>query len=388
MSHDAVDVALDQQCAVLRLDRRACEVGPVEQVALGVERGLRRVELLPLLVPEPATAEGDDPALKIADREQEASAEAVVGASAILARDRQARGDQRLLRDLLGPHEGEQRLPPLGRVAEAEMPGDPGVDPALAEIRARPLAGWLPERVREEAPGELHHVEELLAARVAAPGPVLVGQRDPGGLRQGADRFGEREAILAHDEAEGVAPDATAEAVENALSRIDRERRCFLGMERAEPLPVGSGLAKVHEPADEVDDVDGGSDVVEQGLRILHLPDLQRGHGRSRSALRWLTVAERLDQRVTGQEVADRLSERAATLPMDQSYAREARKKGIVEIFLDAVPRLVAGVSQQQNLGSDRAGGGCVGGVAGLPHTRPPPGRHWVRRRRPQDREG
>src|SRR5207249_5691170 len=152
-------------------------------------------------------------------------------------------------------------------------------------------------------------------------------------------------------------PDATAEAVENALSRIDRERRCFLGMERAEPLPVGSGLAKVHEPADEVDDVDGGSDVVEQGLRILHLPDLQRGHGRSRSALRWLTVAERLDQRVTGQEVADRLSERAATLPMDQSYAREARKKGIVEIFLDAVPRLVAGVSQQQDLGSDRAGG-------------------------------
>src|SRR5205823_10448117 len=46
---------------------------------------------------------------------------------------------------------------------------------------------------------------------------------------------------------------------------------------------------------------------------------------------------------------------------MDQSYAWEAREKGIVEIFLDAVPRLVAGLSQQQDLGSDRAGCGGAG---------------------------
>src|SRR5262245_27746153 len=43
-------------------------------------------------------------------------------------------------------------------------------------------------------------------------------------------------------------------------------------MERAEALPVRSGLAEVHEPAHEIDDVDGGADVVEQRLRVLHQP--------------------------------------------------------------------------------------------------------------------
>src|SRR5262245_3585335 len=84
------------------------------------------------------------------------------------------------------------------------------------------------------------------------------------------------------------------------------------------------------------------------------LPDLQRGHRRPRAALRRLAVAERLDQRVPGQEVAHRLSEGAAALAMYQSYAREAREKGVVEIFLDAVARLVGGLSQQHDLTGHR----------------------------------
>src|SRR5262249_13313627 len=111
---------------------------------------------------------------------------------------------------------------------------------------------------------------ELLAARVAAAGAGLVGQRDPRGLRQGAHRLRKREAILAHHEAERVAADPAAEAVEDALLRIDREGRGFLGVEGTQPLPVRSGLAEVHEPTHEIDDVDSGADVVEQRLRILH----------------------------------------------------------------------------------------------------------------------
>jgi len=72
----------------LRLDRRTGEVGGVEQISLGVEGGLRRVEVLRLLVPERTPPEGDDPALEVADREEEASAEAVVRAGTIFARDR------------------------------------------------------------------------------------------------------------------------------------------------------------------------------------------------------------------------------------------------------------------------------------------------------------
>jgi hypothetical protein len=54
--------------------------------------------------------------------------------------------------------------------------------------------------------------------------------------------------------------------MEYSLLGIDREGRCLLGMEGAEALPVGSGLAEIHQAADEIDDVDGGADVVEQRL--------------------------------------------------------------------------------------------------------------------------
>src|SRR5262252_6462742 len=84
--------------------------------------------------------------------------------------------------------------------------------------------------------------------------------------------------------------------------------------------------------------------------------DFQRGHGRSGSALRRLTVAEGLDQGVACQEIAHRLAQGPAALAMDQSYARQAREEGVVEIFLDAVPCLVGRLSQQHDLARDRPG--------------------------------
>src|SRR5206468_12907458 len=92
--------------------------------------------------------------------------------------------------------------------------------------------------------------------------------------------------------------------------------------------------------------------------------DIQCGHGRACSTLGRLTVAERLDQRVTREQVADGLAEGAAALAMHQSYARQAREEGVVEIFLDSIARLVGRLSKEQDLGGDRAGGGR-GGAAG-----------------------
>src|SRR5207245_8807791 len=91
--------------------------------------------------------------------------------------------------------------------------------------------------------------------------------------------------------------------------------------------------------------------------------DLQRGHGRACSTLGGLTVAERLDQRVTREQVADGLAEGAAALAMHQSYARQAREKGVVEIFLDSIARLVGRLSKEQNLGGDGAGLRTEGGT-------------------------
>src|SRR5207245_7110932 len=117
--------------------------------------------------------------------------------------------------------------------------------------------------------------------------------------------------------------------------------------------------------------------------------DLQRGHGRACSTLGRLTVAERLDQRVTREQVADGLAEGAAALAMHQSYARQAREKGVVEIFLDSIARLVGRLSKEQDLGGNRAGGGRDGTAAErAPRRRtaprlPPPGRPTVHRSRP-----
>src|SRR5207245_10010583 len=110
--------------------------------------------------------------------------------------------------------------------------------------------------------------------------------------------------------------------------------------------------------------------------------DLQRGHGRARSALGGLTVAERLDQGVTREQVADGLAEGAAALAMNQSYARQAREEGVVEIFLDSIPRLVGRLSKQQDLGGDGAGARGEGSGASEPHSPRTPPRELSPRRR------
>src|SRR5262245_6787757 len=103
--------------------------------------------------------------------------------------------------------------------------------------------------------------------------------------------------------------------------------------------------------------------------------DLQCGHGRARSALVGLTVAERLDQRMAGQEIANGLAKGAAALAMHQSYARQASKEGIIEIFLDSITRLVSRLAEQQDLGRDGTRGRRrEGSSASKPHLpRPPP---------------
>ena len=82
-------------------------------------------------------------------------------------------------------------------------------------------------------------------------------------------------------------------------------------------------------------------------------PDLQRGHGRTSSAFGRLAVTERLDQGMAGQKITDRLAQGATALAMNQSYAREAREKGVVEIFLDPIARLVGRLPEQQDLARD-----------------------------------
>src|SRR5438128_168213 len=268
VGHEAIHVPFDQQRTVLCLDRGAREVGGVEQVAFGVERRLGRVEILGLLVAEGAAAEGDHAALEIADREEEAATESIVDARAALTRDREARGDEHVFRDLLGFHEARECVPALGRQAQAEAARHLGVDPALVQVLPRALTRRLRELVHVEVPGQRHGAEELLAAAVAPVTTAVLGECHARLLGERAHRLGKRELVLAHQEAERVAAHATPEAVEDPFPGIDHEGRSLLHVEGTEAFPVLTGLLQIHKPADEVDDVDRRSDLVERRLGV------------------------------------------------------------------------------------------------------------------------
>ena len=93
----------------------------VEQGAALVEQGrVGRIEIFGLARAQDPAAEGDHPAARIADREHQPAAEAVIGLALVLLRgDQQAGLDQLVVAELL-----ERRLelaPRIGREAEAEL---------------------------------------------------------------------------------------------------------------------------------------------------------------------------------------------------------------------------------------------------------------------------
>ncbi len=90
-------------------------------------------------------------------------------------------------------------------------------------------------------------------------------------LRQVLHRVDEAQAEVVGQKADRVAALAAAEAVIELLGRADRERRRFLGMERAQSGEVGAGLLQLHMPADHLHDVGARDQILEK--------DLGDGHG-------------------------------------------------------------------------------------------------------------
>ena len=70
-----------------------------------------------------------------------------------------------------------------------------------------------------------------------------------------------------HQEADGRAVRAAAEAVVELLGGRHREGRRLFIVERTQPLVVGSRLAQLDGLADHVDDIDAGQQLLDEGLR-------------------------------------------------------------------------------------------------------------------------
>ncbi|MNP09559.1 hypothetical protein D3C76_1016710 [compost metagenome] len=274
---DDVHVALDDDDFVEVAVVLARFVQAVEFLAFMEDRGFRRVEVLGLVVAQhPATKRDDAPAT-VADREHHAITKAVVALAGFSVFDQQAGIDHGFLLQGVAAQVLEQVVPARWRKTEAEVPGDFTGQPATFEVvhggfarrmafqgLAIEIGGGRKQRVQRRIGG--------LARLVRAPA-FFPGDFHPGGLGQFFDSLGEVQVVVVHDEAEGIAASAAAEAVVELLVGADAERRRFLFMERAAGRVVLARFLHLQARADHVDDVGAVQEVVNKALGN------QPGHG-------------------------------------------------------------------------------------------------------------
>src|SRR3989344_8631921 len=78
MTGDNVKISFNHDDALVLADRFAGKMEPEEDTALAVNRAFRGVDVLRVIFAERSSAEGDNAALHIADREHQAITEPVV----------------------------------------------------------------------------------------------------------------------------------------------------------------------------------------------------------------------------------------------------------------------------------------------------------------------
>jgi hypothetical protein len=249
---DHVHVALDHHDPAGVPDRVACKIEAVELTSLGEDGSFRGVEVLGLALAEHTTAETDHPAAAVVNGKHDPVAETVVALA--VAGDHEAGGFQR--RIVVGGHVPGQRLPAVGRIADAEAGRDRAGQAAALEVLDR--LG----RVAQRAAIELGRGQEKAGqiARLLTPlgfaRPLDARHGEPHVAREILDRLGERLAGVLHEEAERRAVRPAAEAVIELLGRAHREGRRLLAVEGAAGLVVRARLLERDEPIDHLDDVD------------------------------------------------------------------------------------------------------------------------------------
>jgi hypothetical protein len=92
----------------------------------------------------------------------------------------------------------------------------------------------------------------------------VVGHGHADLLRQVGHGIAEAHAGMLHQEADGVAMRAAAEAVIELLGRVDAEARRFFAVEGAQPHVVGAAALELDVAADDLDDVDARQQVLQE----------------------------------------------------------------------------------------------------------------------------
>src|SRR5690606_38879361 len=221
----------------------------VQFLALVNDRSLGRVQVFGLVVAEHAAAEGDDPPAAVADGEHHAVAETVVALAALGVFDQQAGVDHRLLLQGVRAQVLVEVVPAGRGEAQGEVAGDLAGEAAALEV----VHGGLACRVAFQrlavvvGGGGEQRVERRVdgLARGAAAAAVFARYVHAGAFGQFLDGLGEVQTVVVHDEAEGIAAGATAEAVVELLVRADAERGGLFLVERAAGRVVLAGFLQL-----------------------------------------------------------------------------------------------------------------------------------------------
>ena len=263
VEREIVRVPLDQDRLPGLPDGVLAHGQAIEQMPLGVERRVGRVEILGVDVEERPSAEADDLPGQPGDGEDDPAAEAVVVVPRLLARQDQAGLFQQLGRNPFGLEVGGQAVPGVGRVADLEVGDDILGHAALLEV----FLGLAPLRARgqalaEEGQGRLVQLDDLLLQLESLGAqPPLVGDGDVVALGQGSQGLGKGQVLLLHDQGEDVAADPAAEAVVELLVGIHGERGGLLAVERAQSDMLATAGPQGRVLRGDLDDVGGLADL-------------------------------------------------------------------------------------------------------------------------------
>ena len=268
-----VHIALgDQRIAVLTQGAAGFKQA-VELTPLAKHRGFRRVEVLGLFIAQHPPAKADAFALDIANRKHHAVAEPVVALFFApvfgLVQDHQAALDKQgvvVLREDAG-----QAAPAFRRIAQAELLGNLARQTAAFEILNGALR--LLESALVSLAGFFQHAGEgvlLLALRLGA-GFVLGAAfflGDDHAILAGEvfDGLDEGHAGVVHQEADGIAVFAAAEAVVELFGGAHRERGRLFPVKRAQAHEVGAALFELHIAAHDLHHIGARDEFLDEAL--------------------------------------------------------------------------------------------------------------------------
>ena len=235
-----VGVSLDEAQVPSATRRVPRPIQPVDDAPLLEDLGLLRVHVLGSVdAGQQPSTESHGPAVLVADRNHQPTAEEVVGPSVVPATD-----EPRTLQGFLGlpglARGLEQRI---ARRREADSEGLQGrrLQAALVQVSPRALALPAAQLRTVQALRAFEDVVQGAQTRAVVAGASALGQLDARTLCQLAQRLPEAGAVEPLQETEHVtALRAGAEAVPGPAGRVHHERRRLLLVERTARLPQGA----------------------------------------------------------------------------------------------------------------------------------------------------